>query len=123
MAKKPSRLPEVLEVVYSTERWTLLEKLRAKALQLMEALAKFNMEAITHGSIARGDVTEKSDVDIFVLHPPSSFLIETALEQAEIPINRRLVVQATPTYAMKGYIEIDEKTSVSFPLMNMRRME
>ncbi|MEM2947521.1 MAG: nucleotidyltransferase domain-containing protein [Candidatus Bathyarchaeia archaeon] len=123
MAKKPSRLPEVLEVVYSTERWTLLEKLRAKALQLMEALAKFNMEAIIHGSIARGDVTEKSDVDVFVLHPPSSFLIETALEQAEIPINRRLVVQATPTYAMKGYIEIDERTSVSFPLMNMRRIE
>ncbi|MEM0007132.1 MAG: nucleotidyltransferase domain-containing protein [Candidatus Bathyarchaeia archaeon] len=123
MAKKPSRLPEALEVVYSTERWALLKKLRAKALQLMGVLAKFNIEAITHGSIARGDVTEKSDVDIFIPHPPSSFLIETALEQAGIPINRRLVVQATPTYAMKGYIEIDEKTSVSFPLMNMRRIE
>ncbi|MEM1563467.1 MAG: nucleotidyltransferase domain-containing protein [Candidatus Bathyarchaeia archaeon] len=123
MAKKPSKLPEFLEVVYSTEHWALLEKLRAKALRLMEALAKFNIEAITHGSIARGDVTEKSDVDVFIPHPPSSFIIETALEQAGIQINRRLVVQATPAYAMKGYIEIDERTSVSFPLMNMRRIE
>jgi len=123
MTKKPSRLPEVLEVVYSAEHWALLKRLRAKALQLMEALAKFNIEAITHGSIARGDVTEKSDVDAFIPNPPSSFLIETALEQASIPVNRRLIVQATPNYAMKGYIEIDEKTSVSFPLMTMRKIE
>jgi predicted nucleotidyltransferase len=123
MTKKPSRLPEVLEVIYSAEHWALLKRLRAKALQLMEALAKFNIEAITHGSIARGDVTEKSDVDAFIPNPPSSFLIETALEQAGIPVNRRLIVQATPTYAMKGYIEIDEKTSVSFPLMKMRKIE
>jgi len=123
MAKKPSRLPEFLEVVYSAEHWALLERLRAKALHLMEALKKFNIEAIAHGSIARGDVTEKSDVDVFIPHPPSSFLIETALEQAGIPINRRLIVQATPAYAMKGYIEIDERTSVSFPLMNMRKIE
>jgi len=123
MAKKPSRLPEVLEVIYSTEHWALLKTLRAKALQLMEALAKFNIETITHGSIARGDVTEKSDVDVFIPNPPSSFLIETALEQAGISVNKRLIVQATPTYAMKGYIEIDEKTSVSFPLMKMRKIE
>ncbi|MEM3616990.1 MAG: nucleotidyltransferase domain-containing protein [Candidatus Bathyarchaeia archaeon] len=123
MVKKPSRLPEFLEVVYSAERWALLERLRAKALSLMETLAKFNIETITHGSVARGDVTEKSDVDIFIPHPPSSFLIETALEQARISINRRLIVQATPAYAMKGYIEIDERTSVTFPLMNMRKIE
>ncbi|MEM2202470.1 MAG: nucleotidyltransferase domain-containing protein [Candidatus Bathyarchaeia archaeon] len=123
MARKPLKLPEFLEVVYSAEHWTLLKRLRAKALQLMEALSKFNIEAITHGSIARGDVTEKSDVDVFIPHPPSSFLIETALEQVGIPINRRIIVQATPAYAMKGYIEIDERISVSFPLMNMRKIE
>ncbi|MGC8998976.1 MAG: nucleotidyltransferase domain-containing protein [Candidatus Bathyarchaeia archaeon] len=123
MAKKPSRLPEVLEVIYSAEHWALLKRLRAKALQLMEALAKFNIEAITHGSIARGDATEKSDVDVFIPHPPSSFLIETALVKSGISANRRLIVQATPAYAMKGYIEIDEKTTVSFPLMKMRKIE
>ncbi|MGB9741423.1 MAG: hypothetical protein ACP5IM_00075 [Candidatus Bathyarchaeia archaeon] len=56
-------------------------------------------------------MTEKSDVDVFVPHPPSSFLIETALEQAGISIS------------VKGYIEIDERTSVSFPLMKMQKIE
>ncbi len=123
MTEKPLRLPEFQEVVYSTGHWSLLKKLRAKALLLIETLAKFNIEALTHGSIARGDVREKSDVDVFIPIPPSSFLIETALERAGMPINRRIIVQATPAYAMKGYIEIGERASVSFPLMNMRRIE
>jgi len=123
LAKKPLRRLEFNEVIYTNERWKLLEELRAKAIRIMEALEKFNMESIVHGSIARGDVTEKSDVDVFILSQTSSFLVETALESAGIPINRRLIVQATPAYAMKAYIEIDEKTSVSFPLMRMRKVE
>ena len=123
LAKKPLRRLEFNEVVYTSERWKLLEGLRAKAIRLMEALEKFNIESIVHGSIARGDVTDKSDVDVFIPNQPSSFLVETALENAGVSVNRRLVVQATPAYAMKAYIEIDERTSVSFPLMKMRNVE
>lgn len=123
MAKKPQRRLEFNEVKYTSKRWKLLEELRAKAMWLMKALESFNIECIVHGSIARGDVTEKSDVDVFIPNQPSSFLVEAALERAGITANRRLVVQATPVYAMKGYIEIDEKTSLSFPLMKMRRVE
>ena len=123
MAKKPARHFEHLEVVYDADRWALLENFRKKAMDIMEALDKPHLETIVHGSIARGDVTEKSDVDVFVKSQTSSFTVETALENASIPVNRRLVVQATPTYAMKAHIEIDEKTSVSFPLMKMRKVE
>jgi predicted nucleotidyltransferase len=123
MAAKPLRRLEFKEVIYSHEHWVLLNRVRAKAMHIMETLENFNIKAITHGSIVRGDVTEKSDVDVFIPEPPSSFLIETALQKASLPISRRLVIQATPAYAMKGYIEIDERTSVSFPLMNMRRIE
>jgi len=123
LAKKPLKRPEFNEVVYTSERWKLLKELREKAIRLMEALKNFNIESIVHGSIARGDVTEKSDVDVFIPNQPSSFLVEIALEKAGIPMNRRLIVQATPAYAMKAYIEVDEKTSVSFPLMKMRRVE
>jgi len=123
LAKKPVKRLEFNEVTYTSERWRLLEELRAKATRLMEALERFNMESIVHGSIARGDVTEKSDVDVFIPSQPSSFLVETALERAGIPVSRRLIVQATPAYAMKAYIEIDERTSVSFPLMKMRIVE
>ena len=123
MAKKPVRRAERIRVVYNEERWKLLCKLRKKAKKIMEALEKFNLSCIVHGSIARGDVTAKSDIDIFIPSPPSSFMVETALEQAGIPINRRVIVQATPSYAIKAYIEIEENVSVSFPLVKLRPIE
>jgi len=110
-------------VVYNEKRWRLLQELRSKAEKIMEALESFNLRCLAHGSIARGDVTEKSDVDIFIPSPPSSFMVETALEQNGIPINRRIIVQATPSYAIKAYIEIEENVSVSFPLVKLRPLE
>ena len=110
-------------MVYNEKRWRLLQELRRKAEKIMEALESFNLRCIAHGSIARGDVTEKSDVDIFIPSPPSSFMVETALEQNGIPINRRIIVQATPSYAIKAYIEIEENVSVSFPLVKLRPLE
>jgi predicted nucleotidyltransferase len=89
----------------------------------MEALDKANLKSVVHGSIARGDVNKRSDIDVFIPYQASSFTVETFLERAGIPVNRRLIVQATPTYAMKAYVELDENTSVSFPLMKMRRVE
>jgi len=123
MAKKPERRLEHREVIYDAERWSLLKRFRQKSMQIMEALENFHLESIVHGSIARGDVNKKSDVDVFVPSQPSSFIVETALEKDDIPVNRRLVVQATPTYAMKAYIEVSENTSISFPLMKMRKVE
>jgi len=123
MAKKPERCLEFREVVYDAERWNLLKKLKEKSMRVMEALEIFHLESIVHGSIARGDVNKKSDVDVFIPHQPSSFIVETALQKAGISVNRRLVVQATPIYAMKAYVEIGENTSVSFPLMKMRKVE
>jgi hypothetical protein len=123
MARKPERRSEYLEVVYDAERWNLLGEFRQKSERIMEALEVFHLESIVHGSIARGDVNKKSDIDVFIPYQPSSFLVETALEKAGIPVNRRLIVQATPTYAMKAYIEINENISVSFPLMKMRKVE
>lgn len=120
---KPERRLEYREVVYDAERWRLLGELRQKAVQMMEVLKGSHLEAIVHGSIARGDVNRKSDVDVFISYQASSFAVETALEKAGIAVSRRLIVQATPTYAMKAYVELDEKTGVSFPLMRMRKVE
>ena len=89
----------------------------------MTALKRFHLQAIVHGSIARGDVRDSSDIDIFIPEVQNSFLVETALQQAKISANTRFIVQATPNYAMKAHIEIDESTIVSFPLMQMRRVE
>jgi len=123
MAKKVARKGEVREVVYDETRWRLLDELRSVAIDLMEKLNRFNIPSIVYGSVARGDVSETSDVDIFVYNPPSSFILETALESAGIKPIRRLIVQATPQYAIKGVLEIDERLSVSFPLVKMRSVE
>jgi predicted nucleotidyltransferase len=123
MATKPKKHADYKEVTYTSRHWALLGKCREKAARIMAALEGFQLQTLVHGSIARGDVNKNSDIDVFIANPPSSFLVETALEKARAPINARLLVQATPTYAMKAYIEIDAKTSVSFPLMRMRRVE
>jgi len=123
MAKKPVKRAERIEVVYGEKRWKLLDELRDKTLRIMRLLEKAHLFSIVHGSIARGDVSPNSDIDVFIPDPPSSFIIETALENAGLVINKRLVVQATPSYAVKGYIELEPQRSVSFPLMKLRPTE
>jgi hypothetical protein len=123
MAVKPTRQGEYREVTYASARWEKLRALREKAIWVMSALDAFHLRSLTHGSIARGDVKLGSDVDVFIPEVQNSFQVEIALEKAQIPINTRLIVQATPNYAMKAQIEIDETTTVSFPLMEMRRVE
>ncbi len=123
MAVKPTRHGEYKEVAYSSTRWEQLKALRGRAVWVIAALEAFHLRSLTHGSIARGDVNLGSDVDVFIPEVQSSFLVETALEKAKIPINSRFIVQATPSYAMKAHIEIYECTTVSFPLMEMRRVE
>ncbi|UCG36461.1 MAG: nucleotidyltransferase domain-containing protein [Candidatus Bathyarchaeota archaeon] len=123
MSKKTVRYAERLVVRYDQHRWETLARLRSKAVMLMEVLERVKLDTILHGSIARGDVSSKSDIDIFIKDPFSSFRVETALEGANITVIRRLIVQATPSYAAKGYIEIDENQIVSFPLVRLRRVE
>jgi len=123
LAKKPLLRAERLEVKYDEKRWELLSQLRAEAIEIMTTLDKLGIFSIVHGSIARGDVSEKSDIDIFIPDIISSFLVESALERVGIPISRRVLIQATPTYSIKAYIEIEEGRSISFPLSKLRKTE
>lgn len=123
MAVKPTKNADNKEVTYTAAHWTLLKELRGKAEEVMAALDAFHLQSVVHGSLARGDVKKTSDVDVFIPEVQNSFLVEAALEKAAIPINSRLIVQATPNYAMKAHVEVNEETTVSFPLMQMRRVE
>jgi predicted nucleotidyltransferase len=123
MTKKTVIRAERVEVFYDSKHWELLRELRSKAAELMEILEDSHVSSIVHGSIARGDVSETSDIDVFVSDMLSSFAIEASLERAGVNINRRIIVQATPSYAIKGYIEIDECRTISFPLAKLRSVE
>jgi hypothetical protein len=121
--RKPIRIPERIEVLYDEDRWRLLKELRTRAIGLMKALQQMKIYSIVHGSVARGDVTYKSDVDVFVPYAIPHYLIEEALDVAGITVRQKVIVQATPSYAVKGYLEIDERTAVSFSLSKLRSAE
>lgn len=123
MAKKPVKRAERVEIIYDERRWRLLKQLRLKTVEIMETLDSCHLRSIVHGSIARGDVSETSDIDVFLPVPPSSFIIETALERSGFPVQQRTIVQATPLYALKGYIGLDQRRCISFPLVKLRPVE
>ena len=90
---KPASRSQYLEVVYDAERWSLLKTLREKAVQIMDALNRAHLESIAHGSLAKGDVGPRSDIDIFLLSQASSFNVETALEKAGINVSQRVLLE------------------------------
>ena len=111
------------EVVYPPERWKLLRGLRERALEVMGALSRRGMEALAHGSLARGDVDEGSDIDLFLPHPVPSYLVETSLLEAGFRPEKRELVMATPWQLPKAHLYLDEKTVVTFPLLRPRPLE
>ncbi len=108
-------------VRYSREHWRILKKKRKRAIDVMSNLLTHGLDCIVYGSVARGDVNEKSDVDIFVPQNIPSYKLELALEGYEMLEKR--IVQATPNHAIKGEIVLDENTTVSFPLVKMKERE
>jgi predicted nucleotidyltransferase len=109
------------EVDYTEENFRILREKRNKAKGLMEVLESFGLQTIVYGSVARGDVNSKSDVDIFIPQQVPSYKVELALEEFDVLEKR--IVQATPNYAVKGEIVVDEQTTISFPLVKMRERE
>lgn len=116
-------MTDKIEVEYTREHWELLGRLRAEAQALTRPLAEAHIEALVYGSIARGDVHSGSDVDVFIPSPPAPTILETLIERAGIQTANREIIQATPTYAAKGYIHADENRSYSFPLVQLRTHE
>lgn len=123
MAKKVSPVYEARDVVYEKRRWFLLKELREKAMVIMSALYKKGLNSIAHGSIARGDVNEKSDVDVFVPDVIPSYVVEGALNEGGFEVCKKEMTQATPNHIVKAILHLDEKIKVTFPLLPLRQRE
>ena len=111
------------EVVYSGRHWEMLGEQRARAISIMRPLHDSHIHCAVYGSIARGDTSDGSDIDVFIPTPPSPTMIEAVLESSGIRYRERQIIQATPSYAAKGYIIIDDLNGYSFPLVDMRSNE
>ena len=111
------------EVIYSADRWSKLSELRHRAIELMERLNQIGVEVLIHGSLCRGDVSERSDVDIYLPRVLPSFSVEFALTEAGYQIIHRELVHATPFHAIKAHIYLPKNSIVTFPLTNPAPIE
>jgi len=122
LAIKPTLRVDELEVRYSDEKWRILRELRGRAADLTKTLESSMINTTIYGSIARGDVKPTSDIDVFV-QSATPLQVELALERAGTPARRRLLVQATPSYAPKICWEVEDRVQVSAPLVRLQRNE
>ena len=120
---KPVRAADIVEIAYDEERWRLFKDLRTRALELMEVLVKQGFDPIVYGSVARGDVSKGSDVDVFVPHVVPSYKIELALREAKLEPMNREIVMATPWQLPKAHIYIEEDRSITLPLVKPKQLE
>ena len=111
------------QVIYSDGHWETLKRLRSEAAKMMKPLVEAHIYCILYGSIARGDTSETSDIDVYLPNPPSPTMIEATLESGGIRNSKRVIIQATPSYAAKAYIYLDDLKSYSFPLVSLKPSE
>lgn len=119
----PVRVKDWTPVHYSEEQWRLLEHLRRRAGEIIAALAGSGIRAYAVGSVARGDVTPQSDIDIHTDEYTPTFIITTQLARHGFKVERFELVQATPEKAIKIVVVIDEKVSISIPASRLTRTE
>lgn len=106
-------------VVYTKDNWTLLNHKRNIAVKLLEIFVKEGFSPYVHGSIARGNVHENSDIDIIFFQQVPSFQIELILEKNGFKNLFREIIMATPLDSVKLYIHLSELESITIPLSKL----
>lgn len=122
-ARKPKPKADIVEVTYDAGHWRLLTEKRFRATGVMSVLDKARLGTIIHGSVARGDVTKGSDIDIVIPYKIPPYTAVHAIEQAGLEIAGKEIVQATPAYGVKAHIILDALTTVSLPLVDFSNRE
>jgi predicted nucleotidyltransferase len=89
----------------------------------MATLEQTGITPLIHGSLCRGDVSESSDVDVYLPTVLPSFTVELALTQTNYQIIHRELVHATPFHAIKAHIYLPNNSVVTFPLTNPSPIE
>ncbi len=104
-------------IVYTEEKWRLLESKRKRAIIILEMFREFN--PFVYGSIARGDINKNSDIDIIFLNQLPTFQIELILHKNNFDNYIREIIMATPQDSIKLYIYLNEFESITIPLTKL----
>ena len=106
--------PIDLHTEYTENQWTLFHSKRNLVKLISAPLDNGGLKFLIYGSMARGDVNPLSDIDIILLQRLSSFQIESILDQGNVQIVGKEIVQATPGDAIKGHIYLPNETTLTF---------
>jgi predicted nucleotidyltransferase len=109
------------KVNYSKEDWTILKSKRKIAINLLEMFTKEGFNPYVHGSIARGDVHDSSDIDIIFLRQIPSFQIELILNKNGFNNYFREIIMATPLDTLKLYFYLSELETITIPLSKLEK--
>ncbi len=122
---KPVKTPDKLDIVYSEAHWELLMKFRRQAINIMNGLGPLAPAAFVHGSLARGDVDEKSDIDVVIPTSSSVQMVESSLELSGFEPTSREILQATPMHSPKAHLllDLEERVAITVPLVPLRPLE
>ena len=105
---------------YSKEELELLARLRDRSTELLQMLNANSIHGFVHGSVARGDVSPTSDIDIHIPYPIPSFRLDLS---DEFVGKERRIIMGTPNSTIKGLLILDEDCSLSFPLSTPKERE
>lgn len=105
---------------YSEEEKKILSVLRAKAINILCVLERAGINAFVHGSVARGDVSSSSDVDIHIPVRIPSFQLEVI---EDFQFADRRILMGTPNSTIHGVMSIHNDTTISFPLSSPSERE
>ena len=94
-------------VKYSPDHWEQLNNLRKHALKVTSVFADHGINSLTYGSVARGDVNPKSDIDIILLTQIPSYRVELILDETNLTLNHKKLIQATPNDIIKAHFELE----------------
>ncbi len=111
MKRKVDIRGEILEVIYDSERLRILGEKRGAAAEILRGLRDCGIEGYAYGSIARGDVSVSSDIDIAVLSNISINTLVSCIEK-RWRIYRGEIIVATPRRTPAIYLYLDPQDMV-----------
>ncbi|MFX0124305.1 MAG: nucleotidyltransferase domain-containing protein [Candidatus Hodarchaeota archaeon] len=98
---------------YTEDEWTLLKNLRIRTIKILRILKQAGIRAFVHGSVARGDISDSSDIDIHIPVQIPSYKLDL-IDDLQFTDHR--IMMGTPNSTIRAVLSLQDDTNISFPL-------
>ncbi|MHA2202785.1 MAG: nucleotidyltransferase domain-containing protein [Candidatus Hodarchaeales archaeon] len=98
---------------YAEDEWKLLKKLRKTAIRILKILEQTGITAFIHGSTARGDISETSDIDIHIPVQIPSYKLDMI---DDFHFTDHKIMMGTPNSIIRAVLSLQDEIEISFPL-------